>query len=161
MQLTTHQLKILNAEICPYCGCETKIVDEFFIYGKQYKNRNVICCVNFPKCDSYVGTHEDGSPLGRLADKELRSWKKSAHKYFDAIWKEELKDRSELYKDMSLYLGIPSEYTHIGMFQKTTCRKVIYWASNLYHKLKVECIKQKQLQKSKDKLLNILENGSK
>ena len=43
--LTEYQKKIINAEICPYCKSETKIVDETFIYGKDYRGRKVFCCI--------------------------------------------------------------------------------------------------------------------
>jgi len=158
MDITPHQLKILKAEICPYCLSETKIVDEAFIYGKTYKGRNIYCCVKYPKCDAYVGSHEDGLPLGRLADKRLRGFKNSAHKYFDKIWQEGLKDRSELYSDLSIYLKIPPHFTHIGMFQEHTCKRVIYWAINIYQKLLVDKVKNNQMNKAKEKLLNNLGN---
>jgi hypothetical protein len=96
----------LNAKICPYCKSETKIVSETEIYGKEYKGRKMICCKNFPKCDSYVGTHDDETTLGRLANKLLRSRKKQAHFYFDKIWNEKLVDRNDLYDDLADFLGL-------------------------------------------------------
>jgi ssDNA-binding Zn-finger/Zn-ribbon topoisomerase 1 len=136
MILTEHQQKILNAEICPYCGSRTIETTETAIYGRSYKNRKMICCKNFPDCDSYVSTWEDGTACGRLADVKLRGSKNIAHKSFDKIWKEGLKTRDELYEDLSIYLRLPPELTHIGMFQSFTCYKVKDWADKLYFKLK-------------------------
>ena len=87
----------------------------------------MICCVNFPKCDSYCGTHEeDGSSLGRLANSTLRQYKKVAHSWFDQIWRDQkLLKRSEAYKWLSDELGIPREMTHIGFFGIEYCKKVI------------------------------------
>lgn len=128
MNLTEYQLKVLNAEICPYCMSETKVVTETEIYGKEYRGRKVHCCVNFPICDAFVGSHDDGSPLGRLANKELRNAKIFAHFYFDKLWREHKQDRGDVYKRLSEHLNIPAEYTHIGMFKIDTCNKVIEWA---------------------------------
>lgn len=129
-------LKILKAELCPYCGSCTKRVSETDVYGKEYKGREIIVCVNFPKCDSYVGTHKDGEPLGRLASKLLREERRKAHLNFDKIWREEIVDRSDLYKELSEFLQIPGEYTHIGMFSKSTCIKVQEWSKKRYTELK-------------------------
>ncbi len=92
----------------------------------------MICCVNFPTCDSYVGTHaEDQSALGRLANRRLRRLRKAAHDRFDIIWRQKHYERSELYDLLSEYLGIPEEFTHIGWFNETTCRKTINWSKKL------------------------------
>ncbi len=136
MQLTQYQLKIINAEICPYCGSNSKLVTEEFIYGISYKNRSIFCCENYPNCDSYVGTHDDGKPLGRLANHSLRRAKIKAHEHFDKIWKENLIERGELYGMLSDHLGIPKEYTHMGMFQEHTLLQVEKYSQQLYKDLK-------------------------
>jgi len=128
MELTTYQKDVISAKICPYCNGKTKVVKEKFIYGKTYKGKSIICCENFPKCDAFVGTHANGEPLGRLANKDLRKAKIEAHKYFDILWQKHGIDRTDLYSMLSEHLKLPKELTHIGMFQKTTCQKVVQWA---------------------------------
>lgn len=135
MELTALQKDIISAKICPYCKASTRVVDEVYIYGRTYRYKLMICCKNFPHCDSYVGTHQDGETLGRLANKKLRSWKKKAHEAFDIIWKEKRADRSELYEELADFLGIPDEYCHIGMFQVKTCIKVVAWSKLRYAEL--------------------------
>lgn len=122
--ISNNHKDILDAKKCPYCKGDTKKISQKEVYGKSYSDRIFICCVNFPKCDSYVGTHSDGTPLGRLANKGLRGAKKEAHNYFDKIWKSKIMDRSSAYKWLSKQLKIPSEFTHIGMFSVDTCLKV-------------------------------------
>ncbi len=95
MELTPKHKAIINAEVCPYCRSTTKVVSEEFIYGRSYRGHSVICCSSYPKCDSYVGTHTDGSTLGRLANKGLRQAKKFAHDEFDLLWKGKYMTRSE------------------------------------------------------------------
>lgn len=125
MELTPKHKAIINAERCPYCNGTTKVVSEEFIYGRSYKGKSIICCSSFPRCDSFVGTHSDGSALGRLANKELRKAKIEAHKYFDIIWKKNYMTRSEAYDWLSEELEIPIDYTHMGMFSVKTCKKVV------------------------------------
>jgi len=127
MVLTAKQEDIYAGKICPYCNSGTKVVSEEYIYGKSYKGNNMICCVNYPKCNSYCGTHkEDGTSLGRLADSTLRQYKKVAHSWFDQIWRnKKLLKRNEAYDWLSEQLGIPIEMTHIGWFNIETCKKVI------------------------------------
>ena len=125
MELTVKQRAILNGARCPYCGSETKAVSEEFIYGRKYRGRTMICCSRYPSCDSYCGTHDDGTSLGRLANKQLRFWKKEAHSAFDPIWKEKYKERTEAYEWLADELELPDSYTHIGYFGIKTCKKVI------------------------------------
>ena len=59
---------------CDYCGRETEYVDSKVIYGKSYGK--IYLCRN---CMAYVGVHKGtDKPLGRLANAELRNWKKAA-----------------------------------------------------------------------------------
>ncbi|WP_435416297.1 zinc-finger-containing protein [Polaribacter aestuariivivens] len=136
MELTAFQSDVFNGKICPYCKSKTKLLSELQVYGKTYKNRVIHACINYPKCDSYVGSHDDGIALGRLANHKLRIAKKKAHYYFDKIWKEKYVERSDLYEELSDYLNLPSEYTHIGMFSIETCRKVEIWSHKKYNNFK-------------------------
>lgn len=131
MKLTPLQEDIINAKICPYCKTFVKTISETDVYGKEYKGRKVIACKNYPYCDSYVGTHDDGTALGRLANKELRNAKKQAHYWFDKIWKDKHLKRSEAYKWLSEKLNLPSKYTHIGMFSVKTCNDVIFYSKQV------------------------------
>jgi len=124
MIITPKHKAILNAEVCPYCRSITKTITEQEVYGKTYRGNSIIACEQFPRCDSYVGTHSDGTPLGRLANKELRQAKKKAHEEFDKIWKDGHKKRGSAYAWLSDQLELPQEYTHIGMFSINTCKKV-------------------------------------
>lgn len=124
MELTNFQKEIISGKICPYCHLQSEYIDSSFVYGKSY-GMIYIC----KACDAYCGVHKGTeNALGRLANKDLRYWKKQAHEYFDIIWKEKHETRSDLYKHLSLYLEIPSEFTHIGMFGVETCKEVVSWS---------------------------------
>ncbi len=125
IMLTEQQEQIYKAEVCPYCDSETVLVDQNYIYDKSFSDKKMICCSNFPLCDSYVGTHKDNTPLGRLSNKSLRWLKKEAHNHFDRIWKEGLLTRKDAYRMLSMKLEVPLEYTHIGIFNSDYCYRVI------------------------------------
>ena len=123
---------------CPYCkGKAVLTMNSGVIYnGKDFGP--VYLCENYPTCDSYVGCHPGNTkPLGRLADSQLRYWKKEAHKYFDQIWKNKkinkiyniyisgTSNREKSYIWLSKELGLKKEDTHIGMFDVDTCKKVV------------------------------------
>ena len=108
---------------CPYCSRLAVFVDSKEIYGTSYGM--VYLC---RPCDAYVGVHKGTDrPLGRLANKELREWKKKAHSFFDPIWKEgRFKGmRDKAYKWLSEQMGLPKEETHIGMFDIALCKRVV------------------------------------
>ena len=107
--------------ICPYCGNTAKFVDSSCVYRKSY---GMIYLCN--PCRAYVGVHKGTStPLGRLANEELRMWKKKAHLYFDNLWKAKIMSRTQAYKWLAQEMDKPSNEAHIGMFDVGECRKVI------------------------------------
>ena len=135
MTLTPFQQDLINAKICPYCKSETEVTTETEIYNREYEGRDLIKCKNYPSCNSYVGCDASGVPLGRLADRILRRYRKQAHNVFDRLWKEKLIDRDTAYEELADHLELPDQYTHIGMFSKETCVKVIQWADKKYKEL--------------------------
>ena len=123
---------------CPYCGGNAEFHDSSaLIYGGRDFGP-VHTCENYPLCDSYVGCHPGTTmPLGRLANNELRYWKKQAHKYFDPLWKDKkIKEAYPVYIPKTTYrkrsyiwlskkLNLQLEHTHIGMFDVDTCKQVV------------------------------------
>jgi len=125
--------EINQGKICPYCGSKTEYIDSIQVYRKSY-GMMFMC---FP-CDAYVGTHnETGEALGRLANAELREWKKRAHAYFDPIAKTKLineiypiyisgvSNRQKAYQWLSGKMDLKKEYCHVGMFDIDQCKQVI------------------------------------
>lgn len=108
---------------CDYCGRQAEYVDSKAIYGKSY-GMIYIC----RRCNAYVGVH-DGTdiPLGRLADSQLRYWKKAAHSAFDPIWKygRYRGRRDAAYRWLSRQMNLSPEETHIGMFTVEQCKEAV------------------------------------
>ncbi len=108
---------------CGYCNRPAALVPSTRIYGREYGGPRWWC----QDCDAHVGCHPGtDTPLGSLANAELRTARQRAHAVFDPLWKNgKLGGRSWLYGKLAEYLGIPVKDTHIGCFDIPTCRKVI------------------------------------
>ena len=127
LHLTDRQRLILEGKICPYCGKPTIYVDSSIIYGTSYGT--IYLCED---CEAFVGVHKGtDKALGRVAKRELRQLKREAHKYFDLIWQLKYMTRYDAYGWLSNLLDLPREYTHIGMFQESTCETVITYSKLL------------------------------
>lgn len=108
---------------CDYCGRKAEFVDSKIVYGRSYGK--IYLCKN---CMAYVGVHKGtDKPLGRLANAELRYWKKAAHAVFDPLWKygRFRGHRDVAYAWLAQKMHLPPEETHIGMFDVNQCRYAI------------------------------------
>ena len=108
---------------CPYCGKKAEYVDTIEIYGKSY-GMAYLC----RPCDAYVGVHDGtDTPLGRLANRELRRWRNRAHAAFDPLWQQGpcRRRRNDAYAWLAGKMGLTKEETHIAMFDVEQCKQVI------------------------------------
>lgn len=113
----------LTTPVCPKCGKDGKRVDSSIVYGKSYGD--IWHCDCEPD-GVYVGINKrSGRPLGTMADKELREYRKQAHAAFDPLWKEHVMSRSKAYEWLSNAMNIESHFCHIGMFDVEQCKIVI------------------------------------
>lgn len=113
---------------CDYCGRKTEYVDSKVIYGKSYGM--IYLCRN---CMAYVGVHKGtDKPLGRLANAQLRYWKKQAHAAFDPLWQygRFKHRRNAAYAWLADQMHTPIDKTHIGMFDVGQCKQVIAICQN-------------------------------
>lgn len=116
-------LKVLQGRVCPYCGQPSVYVDSAEIYRGTSYGMIYLC----RPCKAWVGVHKGtDEALGRLANADLREWKKKAHDAFDPLWKNRIiKNRHQAYQWLSKKLGIPRHLTHIGMFDISECRRIV------------------------------------
>jgi ssDNA-binding Zn-finger/Zn-ribbon topoisomerase 1 len=93
-------------EKCPYCNSKVNLTDSAAVYhGKSYGD--IYLCDKYPECDAYVGVHKGTTvPLGTMANKELREWRKKAHAVFDSLWKTGKITRKAAYNKLMLKLGL-------------------------------------------------------
>jgi hypothetical protein len=122
---------------CPYCG-EASVFKRTseMVYRKDFGP--IYLCRNYPRCDAYVGVHKNTTtPLGRLANRELREAKKLAHAHFDPLWQAKIKfqsgpkgkakamARTAAYTWLAQQLCIDVSRCHIGEFDVEMCQKVV------------------------------------
>lgn len=126
--------RVLKGKQCPYCGRDAVRASSKEIYrGKDY-GPIMIC----RPCGAYVGFHDDGRVLGRLANAELREAKKAAHKAFDRLWREKLIRRGHAYRKLRQWLNCGPDENHIGMCDVDQCRIIIENANAEYDILVAE-----------------------
>jgi uncharacterized protein YlaI len=106
---------------CPYCHQEAEWVENKAVYGKNYgKSFMMYLC---RKCDARVGCHQNTrTPLGIMANKELREWRMKAHAVVDPLWKSGELSRGEVYQILKEHFG---KVIHIGETNVETCKKII------------------------------------
>jgi len=107
---------------CDYCDQRAEFVDSAEVYNGRSYGMIYLC----RPCDAYVGVHKGSDqPLGRLANAQLRHWKKAAHAAFDMLWKSRRMTRSKAYAWLSQKMNLPQARTHIGMFDVDKCKQVV------------------------------------
>ena len=88
-------------------------------------------CRNWPRCDAYVAVHEfDLSPMGTLANGDLRHKRILAHKALEKYQRITKMDRWATYLWLEGRLGLDKLSTHIGLFSEETCKEVIALCEN-------------------------------
>lgn len=111
--------------ICGYCNDPAQLVTgrEVYPHIRDLRDTPFYRCV---PCKARVGCHPGTlTPLGRLANEELRKAKMAAHAAFDPIWKSKRMKRKQAYAWLADELGIANEDCHIGMFEIETCNRVV------------------------------------
>lgn len=128
---------VLRSKLCPYCDCGTRQTTgkEIYPHRPDLHSKRFTTCRKYPLCDAYVGHHDSGAPLGRLARKELRSLKSHVHAAFDPLWKrgrhQRFSSRTAAYQWLSETLNVPVRWCHVGMFDEDQCRDAIAAIKNL------------------------------
>lgn len=113
---------------CPYCGREAVWCENKIIYGKNYGHSWMMYLCE--PCDAYVGCHNNTRrPLGIMANKELREWRKKAHKAIDPVWREYGAQRKEVYAALNRMFG---REVHVGESTIEECKEIIKRSSELY-----------------------------
>lgn len=119
---------------CRYCGSEVVFTSNAEIYGREYGNGKCYLCRN---CKAFVGVHtETLTPLGTLANDELRKARNEAHKYFDEIWKSKRMKRQEAYKWLAKKMNLTKDETHIALFEIDQCKQVVDLAKEILNNVK-------------------------
>jgi zinc-finger-containing domain len=112
---------------CPYCEQKIQLVTGDTIYPLRPDLHRKLFWQCRP-CDAYVGCHESGkgtTPMGSLANAELRKARMEAHAAFDPLWKtQQFESRGRAYSWLSSQLGIHRKKCHISWLSLEDCRRV-------------------------------------
>lgn len=116
--------------VCPYCQEKAAKLFGKKIYPHRPEHAHKIFWACLP-CGAWVGCVPGGDkPMGRLADKQLRSAKVRAHEAFDPLWRVGGLSRTEAYAWLQEELGLTPEQCHIGLFDLDGCEAVINAVNN-------------------------------
>lgn len=96
-----------------YCtGCEKDVDARLTNGAEMYPHRADLARMPFwihDECGAFVGTHHKTRnhlrPLGFLATKEVKRWRRLIHATLDPLWEEKGFSRKKLYKRISKALG--------------------------------------------------------
>ena len=122
--------------LCRYCNAPTVYVDSAEVYRRSYGM--IYLC---RPCEAWVGVHKGtDTPLGEVANAELRTWRKKAHAAFAPLWRAKMKRegcsksvaRRKGYQWLSEQLDLPLDNTHIAMFDVDLCKRVVALCEPFY-----------------------------
>ena len=83
-------------------------------------------CKRYPLFDAYVRTHPGTNrPVGTLANRELRSLRREAHRYFDRLYLSGMMSKEQAYEWLAHLIQAPMSEAHIGCLGEYYCRQVI------------------------------------
>ena len=111
---------------CPYCGAPMTLRPASFVYARGEEGKKLLVCNNYPRCDTYVGTHSGtGQPLGIPANGDLRNLRIRTHRVFDRIWENGIMTRDQAYRWFADSFSLRLKDAHIGMCSEYQCRELI------------------------------------
>ena len=111
---------------CPYCGGTVQYRSADGIYQDNQKGTMLYVCSHYPECDAYVRVHAGTKiPVGSMANHELRALRRSAHEYFDQLFKSGYMTKEDAYLWLAELISAPLSQAHIGYLGEYYCRLVI------------------------------------
>lgn len=111
---------------CPYCGGTVVYRSADGIYRTNDKNVMLYVCSRYPACDAYVRVHAGTNiPVGNLANRELRTLRRTAHHYFDQLYESGMMTKQDAYIWLADLICAPLSEAHIGLLGEYNCKRVI------------------------------------
>lgn len=112
---------------CPECGSPMLLKETTRWRTRDGQPRKFYGCSRYPGCKGTHGAHQDGTPLGKPADKETKEMRIKAHQVFDSLWKgrDARMYRKEAYNFMRQVMKMTKEEAHIANFDISQCKQLI------------------------------------
>lgn len=115
--------------ICDYCFNPCEWVENKEVYGRNI-GKSIMIWLCRP-CNAYVGCHQNTrSPLGTIANAELRAWRRKAHDAFDPLWRNGKLNREQAYGLLKKEFGCD---VHIGECGIEQCKEIISFVQRREH----------------------------
>lgn len=116
----------VNAMRCPYCGSHVVYRSADGIYRDNSRGTMLYVCAHYPECNAYVRVHEGTKmPVGKLANHELRTLRRTAHHYFDQLYQSGMMSKQDAYLWLADVIHAPLSEAHIGYLGEYYCKQVI------------------------------------
>lgn len=118
---------------CVSCDKEVQAVamlgNHIYPHREDLYSRKFYQC---PYCGNYVGTHQDGRPLGTIPTPELRIARNEVHRIIDEYWlpTKDRRKRKELYAELSELIG--RRYHTAELNTIAECKEVIEYYQQHY-----------------------------
>ncbi len=117
-----NEILYYSGRYCLNCGCDTELVygDKIYPHRSDLFHKTFYIC---PECKAYVGCHQDGRAFGTIAGPALRKARSRAHAAFDPLWENKnfFSNRRKAYQWLAKKMRLPTQLTHIGMFDIPEC----------------------------------------
>lgn len=111
---------------CPYCGSPVVFRSADGIYYDNSREVMLYVCSKYPECDAYVRVHVGTKiPVGTLANHELRTLRRMAHRYFNQLYLSGIMSKRDAYRWLGDLIGAPQSEAHIGYLGEYYCGQVI------------------------------------
>ena len=111
---------------CPYCGSTVIFRSADGIYRNNDKKTMLYVCSKYPECDAYVRVHYGTNiPVGSIANKNLRTLRRTAHNYFNQLYITGLMSKQQAYQWLADLISAPLSEAHIGFLNEYYCKLVI------------------------------------
>lgn len=111
---------------CPYCGSKVVYRSADGIYHDNSRGTMLYVCSKYPECDAYVRVHEGTNiPVGTMADYKLRTLRRTAHYYFNQLYKTGAMSKQAAYQWLAYVICAPLSQAHIGYLGEYYCQQVV------------------------------------
>jgi len=116
----------INRMRCPYCGASVVYRSVDGIYRDNSRGTMLYVCSHYPQCDAYVRVHAGTNiPVGTLANHKLRTLRRTAHHYFDQLYRSGMMSKQDAYQWLADLICAPLSEAHIGYLGEYYCKQVI------------------------------------
>ena len=134
-----------NRLYCPYCGRQAVLRPAMYVYGERNLDPEnyLYVCGGYPACDSYIVVHKKSlSPMGTLADGNLRHKRIEAHRALNEVINAGVMTKHGLYIWLQNRLCLSETEMHIGKFSYFRCEETIRECKKLMeqNKIKIETV---------------------